>query len=208
MLRSLRDATHKAGFTEPVISLQRLAPHYHLGPSLSLQDLMGDLVPEHVTFNTGEIKAGDVKGWAELTILSNGYWLFRGHLHDSGTFFGDHYLLAIALNYVDESRHIIAVQQQGKLGVSGDSQRVDWEQQGREPKIKANWHHLVSHGMTPRLAVSPDISDFTVVLANVLLGIATVGAVFLFPKTSNGNNCRQVIDPDTGQEVWRCREEW
>jgi hypothetical protein len=153
---SLREATHTAGFSDPVISLQRLAPAYGLGPSLSLHELIRDLVPEHVTFNTGEMEAGDVKGWAELTIRSNGSWLFRGHLHDSGTLFGDLYLFVITLNYVDESRHLIAMQQQGTLGISGTAQNADWEQQGREPRIKANWQNYASHGMTPKLAVSPD----------------------------------------------------
>ncbi len=206
---SLREAALQTGFPDPVISVQRLTSPYFLGPSPSLRDLIGDLVPEQVTFNTGEIKAGDVKGWGAWTIFSNGYWLFRGHLHDSGTLLGDDYVFVIALNYVDESGQAIAVAQQGTLGISGTAQNADWAHQGRDPRIKANWHNFASHGVTFRLRAETDLDALGKTLRDIGLVIITAGAILVLPAllAPHLKDCRQGIDRDTGQAVWRCRAE-
>jgi len=201
---SLREATQIAEFPDPVISLRRLAHPYGLGPSLSLQELIGELDPEQITFKTGEIKAGDVKGWGELTVLSNGYWIFRGHLHDSGTIVGDHYRFVMALKHVDDSGEALAVNQQGTLGaIVGGSRNADWEQKGRDPKLAAaNWHDIVSQGATYTLKVDPDLKKLAGVIGEFVLTLGAIGLYFL--TAGNAKNCRREIDPVTGNEVIRC----
>jgi hypothetical protein len=207
---SLREAARATGFPDPIISVQHLTSPYFLGPSPSLRDLIADLVPEQVTFNTGEIKAGDVKGWGALTIFSNGQWLFRGHLHDSGTLLGDDYVFVIALNYVDASGQAIAVAQQGTLGISGTAQNADWEQQGSDPRIKTNWQNYASHGVTFRLRATTDLDALGKTLLEIGKVIGTAGLILVVTAVTAPHlkNCQHGIDPVTGREVSRCEVDW
>lgn len=204
MMLSLREATQKAGFNDSVISLQSLAPSFGLGPNLSLQALIGDLIPEQVTFETGDIKAGDVKGWGELTLFSNGYWMFKGHLHDSGTIVGDHYVFAMTLNYVDGSGEAITVKKDGKLGAAvGGSRNVDWDEQGRDQRIAANWPNIVSKGVSHTLKVDPDLGKLASVIFEILGTIGAVAAYFLL--AGHSKDCIREYDAVTDREVIRCR---
>ncbi len=207
---SLREAARATGFPDPVLSVQRLTTPYYLGPVVSLRELIGDLVPEQVTFNTGEMEAGNVKGWAALTIFSNGHWLLRGRLHDSGTLLGDDYVFVMALNYVDESGQAIAVGKQGTLGISGDGQNADLGQQGAERRIKANWHNFASHGVTWRLRATTDLDALAKTLRDIGLVIVTAGAIVLLHPLLSGHleNCRHETDPLTGDPVGRCDVNW
>ncbi len=210
---SLREAARATGFTDPVISVQRLTSPYFLAPSPSLRDLIGDLVPDQVTFNTGEMEAGDVKGWAALTIFSNGHWLFRGHVHDSGTILGDDYVFVMTLNYVDESGKALAIAEQGTLKItSGAARNDDWSQQGAERRIKANWHNYASHGMTWRLRATTDLDALGKILLVIGKIIWTAGLIFLVSAAAGHyiktDECRQETDPITNREVLRCPVNW
>jgi hypothetical protein len=209
---SLREAARATGFPDPVISVQRLTSPYFLGPSPSLRDLIGDLVPEQVTFNTGEMKAGDVKGWAALTIFSNGQWLLRGHVHDSGTILGDDYVFVIALNYVDASGQALAVTEKGTLKITSSKARNDdWGQQGAERRIKANWHNYASHGATWRLRATTDLDALGKILLEIGGVLATGGFILLattFGPHIKADECRQETDPVTGREVLTCPIDW
>lgn len=179
-MKSLREASGKSGFVGPVISARGVAQSLQLASPISLRALMDK--PVSVIFETGEISAGDVSGWAQLGLLSNGFWSFRGHLHDSGTIFGDKYALVVALNFVDSSGNALAVQQEGALGggVTGGSRDVDWQQDGFDPVIAENWNRIRELGITARLEVGPDIGQIVAgIFAGLATGLIAVGIIIL-----------------------------
>jgi hypothetical protein len=165
------------------------------------------LDPEQITFKTGEAKAGDVKGWGEWTLFSNGRWMFRGHLHDSGTLVGDFYTFVMSLNYVVESsREIISVKQEGRLGaVVGGERNVDWSQQGKDAKIAADWSNIVAQGCTWRLHTDPDHKKLRELLGEI---VATLGGSLLLVlaaiNSSNNSDCYVGYDPIEDKAYLTC----
>jgi hypothetical protein len=196
---SIRESIQKVQAIDEhsVVSLGELAQQIGLDSFMSLRELAKYLDPEQITFKTGEAKAGDVKGWGEWTLFSNGYWMFRGHLHDSGTIVGDYYTLVMSLNYVEASGEIITVQQEGRLGaVVGGSRDVDWLQRGRDTRIAANWSNIVAQGCTWRLHTDPDLKKLRNVLGEIVLTLgSSLLLVLVASNSSNNSDCYVGYDP-------------
>jgi hypothetical protein len=196
---SIRESIQKVQAIDEhsVVSLGGLAQQIGLDSFMSLRELAKYLDPEQITFKTGEAKVGDVKGWGEWTLFSNGYWMFRGHLHDSGTLVGDYYTLVMSLNYVGASGEIISVKQEGKLGaVVGGSRDVDWEQRNRNAEIAANWSNIIAQGCTWRLHTDPDLKKLGAVLGEIVLTLGGVGIMILVAtNSSNNSDCYVGYDP-------------
>lgn len=205
---SIRESIQKvqAIDDQSVVSLGGLAQQVGLDAFVSLRELAGYLDPEHITFKTGEAKAGDVKGWGEWTLFSNGYWMFRGHLHDGGTIVGDYYTLTMYVNAVDASGAVLSVQQEGKLGAFiGGSRNADWELKGRDAKIAANWSNIVAQGVTWRLDVDPDLKKLRQIILDFILTLGTVGFYLLVAQNSTNNeDCYIEYDHIDNKTSLRC----
>lgn len=175
-MNSLNTAARRAGFFNPPISLRELGKSLRLQPPISLRELINR--PAQIVYSTGWLTAGDVSGWADIAILSNGYWSFRGHVHDNGTIFGDKYTLVIALQYADSSGKTVAVKQDGTLGaVTGRSRDGDWQQEGYDPFISNNWDNIRSLGYSASLRAETDSSQvWPFVMPILAIGMAILGA--------------------------------
>lgn len=175
-MKSLRETARKSGLFNPPISIKELGKNLRLQPPFSLLDLVSR--PAQIVYSTGSLISGDVSGWADLAILSDGHWSFRGHLHDNGTIFGDEYLFVMALQYADASGKVVAVQQKGTLGaVTGGSRDVDWQQDGHDPFISDNWDDIRRQGYRASLTAGIDSSQiWPVVMPIAFIAMAILGA--------------------------------
>ena len=154
-MKSILEAARKSGFFQKPISIKELGLSLRLKTPFSLKELVNR--PAQIIYRTGHFSSGDVSGWADLAIQSNGYWSFRGHLHDNGFFFGDEYTLIMTLEYIDTSKKMVAVKQKGTLGaVTGTSRDEDWLQAGHDQFVAENWDGIRSQGCSASLEAGAD----------------------------------------------------
>jgi len=185
-MRSLRAAAQKAGLDQPPLSVRNMAKRFRLPEPLSLLRLLEELAPDRIVFETGHVEAGDVSGSARLGLLSTGWWSFKGHLKDSGDFFGDNYVFAAVLNHVDQSgKTLRGVKKEGTLD-GGDSE--DFQVDGRDSWIAENWDAIKSKGFRWKLhadthASAGEVLEF--VMGALFVG-AVVGAIILWMALEGG----------------------
>jgi hypothetical protein len=183
----VRAAAQQAGLDQPVLSIRDLAGKFWLPEPISVRRLIKELAPERVLFETGSAEAGDVSGWARLWVLSTGWWDLKGSLDDSGFWYGDNYVLALAFKHVDSSGVTFGVKQAGHLD-AGES--TSFHQNGREPWIEANWEAIKSEGFAWHLHADPSLGSDEIlpfVLKVLGFGLAAGGTILWLSSESKGN---------------------
>jgi hypothetical protein len=114
---------------------------------------------EQMIYDTGTAHADTVHGWAQLAIQDDGNWSFRGHVHENGVI-GHDYAFAIGLNQLDDSGHVMAFIEEGKLGgtvaIGGPSRDDDWDRNGHDSRIAENWDGIKQKGVTGQFHVATD----------------------------------------------------
>ncbi len=77
----------------------------------------------------------------QITFYQNGDFLFKGHMHDSGS---DNYDSQLAAAIVDGLGHAFTVEHKGHTSGtwSSGSRNDDWENSGNNPDIMKNWGQL------------------------------------------------------------------
>jgi hypothetical protein len=148
-------------------------------------------VADALVFDTGPMRADYVTGWAQLAITSNGFWSFRGHVHDAA-FIGHNYAVGVAIDFRDASGKTIAVTQEGSLhGTLAVGDRVDdWQQNGSDTPdsfIVDNWDALRHVGIKWTLHVSTSAIDVVETIVFPLTVVVIGAGLILFasdPKTT------------------------
>jgi hypothetical protein len=170
---------------------------------LSMLRLMNDLDPDAIMFHTGAIAAGDVSGSADLGLLSNGFWSFKGSLHDKGKLYGDNYSLGIALHHADKSGNTIGFQQKDHIDHGDDD---NFQQNGRSQWIEDNWAGLKKNdGWTWKLHSDPHADSgevWAIVVEAIFAVVAVVGVVLWLHGESQGT-CEWATD-DHGSVLRQC----
>lgn len=189
---SLRDSVK---YPEKDISMKELAEKLGLPAKISLRTL---IAPESFIANIEDLSAGDVHGWAKLTIFSNGIWLYSGHVTDDGILFGDKYSVTIWFEYSNESGQIVAKQD----GEVEDDKMDDWNFGGRDPWIYANWENIRASGFAYQynLHTDWDIDWWDDVFkwpVKVLGYVAAVAAFILLGHALKDGDCYPYFDGTT-----------
>ena len=147
-----------------------------------------DLAHETVVFDSGMLGPSTVSGQAQLALSSDGFWSFRGSVHESGAV-GHNYFFAFALNVTDSAGKTLAFVQQGSVSGTFDvgSRDDTWQQDGYDPFIVASWDTIRTSGYNARLHVSTDpLQAVEAVLAGLFTAAAAAGfAVFAANATCN-----------------------
>lgn len=114
---------------------QRIAKAGVTKPPHSLRAVMNAVSPETRTF-VREIGAGDVSTRSELTIASNGEYVWRVSSFDDGTFFGDKYTLTVALNRTTPDHKTLVLSHKEALDAD---EHGGWTEVGTSAWLKDNW---------------------------------------------------------------------
>src|SRR5215510_12884343 len=67
---------------------------------------LGNLQPQSVVLETGPLGPATVTGSAQLGINADGFWTFRGNVHESG-FIGHFYAFGLVLDLLDTAGNAI-----------------------------------------------------------------------------------------------------
>jgi hypothetical protein len=112
-------------------------------------------------------------GWVEVTVRSNGTYVFRGHMHGSG--FDPYEFRVVAFIRSGSGRGMVAAQKSGSVGgtIGGGSRDFDWVEEGVSPRIATDWAD-VSRGS---MAVNKEYDDTGVL--GVLSDIAAAAVDWL-----------------------------
>jgi hypothetical protein len=102
------------------------------------------VLPHEVTFHevittpTGTA----LGGWVEITVRSDGSYVFRGHMHGSG--FDPYAFRVVAIIRSTSGSGVAAAQKSGTVGgtIGGGSRDFDWIEQGSNPSIAADWDNV------------------------------------------------------------------
>ncbi len=157
--------------------------------------------PETIVFRSGEIATDTVSGWAELWVNDQGYWHYKGHVHDSA-FFGDSYTMGTILEFGDEANRVAGASHSGTLQgtVALGDRDDDWADSGWNDLIRDNWGLIRDRGKaTTALHQATSGLD---VLEGILVGlpIAVLGAILVALIASPDTTCNtQAYGPNTGQ---------
>ena len=141
--------------SDSVVSIRKRAGDAHLSEPISARKLANEMTPEVVRVGSGEIKAGDVSGTAEVAIASNGGYSFSGALHTKRIFFGDKFTIVATLNHADANGQGVAFRQEGQFESAhllGDAKTtIPWTIGGDDNWIESNWEALKTAGVSFRL---------------------------------------------------------
>ena len=88
----------------------------------------------------------------ELTINSQGFFSYKGHLHNSG-FVGYSFAVASAIQFQDDAGRVLVASKEGHVGgtTSADDRDDNWADTGISDVLRANWDRLRGAGMVTRL---------------------------------------------------------
>ena len=195
-MNSLRAAALKHGAGTPPLKARAWAQGVGMSAPIHLRDLDNQLDPEQVILDSGPIVFSDstpVSGEAQVGLLSNGFWSFRGHVHNSG-FLGFNYVCAAALDVKDPSGNPLAFANSGTIHGTADigSRDDSWQQDGQNQVIADAWDRVKTSGLTARMHVSTDPIG---VIETVLVGLFA-GAVTLLTGSAVVN-CQWKVVPVT-----------
>jgi hypothetical protein len=152
---------------------QRIAKAGVTKPPHSLRAVMNAVSPETRTF-VKEIGAGDVSTHSELTIASNGEYVWRVSSFDDGTFFGDKYTLTVALNRKTLDRQTLVLSRKEALDAN---EHGGWTEAGTCAWLKDNWATASqSTDLYAHITVSWDVTfeDIMSILSGGLLVAAII----------------------------------
>lgn len=125
----------------------------------------------------GQTTPATLGGWAQFWANSDGFWSFRGHVHDSG-FFDLFYASLAVLDLGDPTVSAKVFQKDGSVTGTGNpfgSRDDDWTQEGVDSSIADNWNVVKNAIVHFRLHASAEVFDvLEVVLAPFLAEIGVV----------------------------------
>jgi hypothetical protein len=190
------------------IAVRQLAAQAGLEPPISMQTLLARLEPEKLVFDFGPLGPSTVTGTAHLGLSSDGFWLCRGHVHESGAI-GHSYLFTILLGIIDD--HALVLPHKGSVAGTVDvgSSDDDWTDQGHSPLIGKHWEELKKGALSARLDVVTDIGQ---AIETVMLGLGIVGAGVALAVFAGDS--RTDCDPAAAGDSqgigarWSCRMTW
>jgi uncharacterized protein with LGFP repeats len=156
-------------------------------------------VADAKVFDTGPMRASFVSGSAQLAITSNGFWSFRGNVHDAG-FVGHNYAVGIAIDFRDAGGRAKAVTQEGSLHgtLAIGSRDDDWQQNGPDTPdafLIDNWDALQNVGIKWTLHVSTSAIDVVETILFPLAAVVVAVAIILFVH-SDDTKCTWLPGPD------------
>ncbi|MCM3906074.1 MAG: hypothetical protein ND866_30690 [Pyrinomonadaceae bacterium] len=132
--------------------------------NIFLQDGLIRIAADARRVNTGTIhlEGGTAaNGWAELTIVSNGSWEYKGSIRATGTLSYD-VAIASAFDFKDSNGRGIAFAEEGDVEgtlVLGGNREHTWKKTGFDPFIRDNWDTLQSAGLKTVLKVDFGAGD-------------------------------------------------
>lgn len=181
---SIRESVKKWGFTNPPVSIKEWGHKLRSSSPISLKNLAN--LPISVVFSSGNLGPSTVTGSAELAIHSDGFWNFRGTIHESG-FLGHNYAFAVVLDELDHSGKAIGKYHEGKVGGTidpFDSRDDSWYETYQDQYISDNWDIIVNSGAKFNLHVSTDPIQVLELAVAPLVAAAAVGVVILGGKAA------------------------
>ena len=177
------------------------------GPRPASIKALGKLPPKTVTFDSGEFAAGSVIGNCQLAINSDGFWSFKGHVHEGGIV-GDEYVMALGLvdlkdaagaNFV--AHHTGTIHGTLVPGSSDDNWEGGPGDSGFDQRIVDHWDAAVNSGSRSTLHVATTVGD---VIGIIVEGLALGGAVAFF---GSGNaKCDRVTMDENGNAQLICAQ--
>lgn len=182
----LRDAARKFVPVGHRLSARELTGRLGTGPSLVR--LARQLGPESRLVNSGKLGPSTTDGFFELVLFSDGYWSFKGHVHESGLI-GHDYGAALVLTYVDPDGHVYAYGHSGTVHGTTDigSRDDDWQDDGWDRRISQHWDELRACPWKAELHVSTNaLAVIEAITAGIVVGAGTAAAVLFVasPSTS------------------------
>lgn len=162
----------------------------------SLRALMDKVSPETRTFSNA-VEAGDVKVRNTLTVASNGDFVWTLDASDSGTFFGDEFTVAVALNRPAPDGTTFGLSRQETLDADESGQ---WTMVGNSQWLIDHWDLTAPPtGLYAHLKASWDVEALDI------LTIVGVGVVVFALVMIGGGYCKWETDPQ-GNQV--CVKRW
>ncbi|MFB8274812.1 hypothetical protein [Nocardia colli] len=181
----LREAAKKFVPAGHRLSMRELSNQ--LGTGSSGTRLARQLLPEFRLISSGMLGPSTTDGFFELVLFSDGFWTFKGHVHESGLI-GHDYGAALVLTYVDPDGHVYAWGNSGTVHGTTDigSRDDDWQQDGWDRRISQHWDDLRDCSWKAELHVSTNaLAVIEAITAGIVVaGVAVVAAWLVAdPKT-------------------------
>lgn len=214
-MTTLRDAAHKFTPVGGALSVRGLVGRLGLRGTVSGRDLVRRLTPQAREVRSGELGPSTVSGRAQLVLFSDGFWTYRGQVHESGLISHD-YVFTVALDYVDPDGQIYTYAADGTVHGTADigSRDDDFQLDGWDQRISANWDAVDAAPWKANLHVSTDVFSAIVAVAGTLavvkIGAAAATAAVLFvasPNTKCSPGGYQDSSGGAGVEI-TCRQEY
>lgn len=163
-----------------------------LGTGASGRRLVQQLTPESRLFASGELEPNTVRGHFELVVFSDGFWSYRGHVHEDATFGGHNYTALTVLTTPDPDGNAYAFPAQGSVhGTTSIGFRDDdWQHDGWDQRISRNWDQVQASGAHHNLHVSENAWD----VVETVLAAAGITAFAIFVG-GNAQECHWAIFP-------------
>ena len=173
-----------------------------LSPPISVRDIVSGLqgLPgQQMLFATGPLGPSTVTAFAQLMISSEGFWSFRGSIHESGAV-GHNYALGMSLlDLKDSSGQVVSFKNEGtvhgrfEFGSSDDN----WQQDNQNQLIADNWEIAKNSGMHYDIEVSTDALDvIEAALIGALVAAALTGLAFFIGNPNTHCKWSPSIGPD------------
>jgi hypothetical protein len=174
LVTTLRQAPYKFTPVGKRLSIRDTASHLGLRGPISCRDLIRRLKPQYYNADSGDLGPSTITGRAQLVLFSDGFWTYRGHVHESGAI-GHDYAFATVINYRGPDGKAYAFANSDTVhGLDVGSRDSDWQQDGWDQRISAQWDAIASSSWKADLHVSTDAAAVVeLILAG--LGLAAVG---------------------------------
>ncbi|MFI9105512.1 hypothetical protein ACIGXA_33895 [Streptomyces fildesensis] len=206
-MTTLRSAAYRFTPIGKVLSVRGLVSHLGLSGEISGRDLLRRLTPQSYYIRSGDLGPSTVTGKADLVVFSDGFWSYRGDVHESGLI-GHDYVLGILLDYVDPNGEVYAYANDGTVhGLDIGSDDDSWQKDGWDQRISRNWDAIAAAGWQANLHVSTNllaaVEAMAVALPVVRYGAAVVALVVVFVASPNTKFHWQATEDGQGVEaVW------
>jgi len=188
---SLRSAVQQGGKVPggQTVKVAEFAAGIGLTPPFSLRDVILSFDPVGKFLSSGTLAPGNVTGWCQLGVTSDGFASFRGHVHEAGLI-GDNYIFTAQLNWQDPTGkypvfvHTGSVAGQAEFGSSDDSFQDDGT--FYSPLRSHQWDAIQNAGSNFNLHVQTDPWQVVEAVVAGLIGLAVGAFVIWF---TGGASC-------------------
>ncbi|GHB52484.1 hypothetical protein GCM10010347_22990 [Streptomyces cirratus] len=210
-MTTLRSAASKFTPVGNAMSVRGLVDHLGLRGEVSGRDLMRRLTPQSYDIHSGDLGPSTVTGRAQLVLFSDGFWTYRGQVHESGLV-GHDYAFGVVLDYTDPHGQIYAYAADGTVHGTTDlgSRDDDWQQDGWDQRISANWDAIAASSWRADLHVSTNAFAVVEAIAaglGLLVGGAALTVFAADPDTHCSPGGYQDSSGGAGVEIV-CRREY